>query len=159
MTLVLTILRATPSLNNFANLRRQPWRYPEIRRIWSRAIRDALLEARIAERRPLPWPRPPHERVHVRVTRYAPEHQWLDQDNLAGGLKPLLDALKAHELIADDTTKAIDLEPRQEVSPFTQPTRWTEIHLSLDPPLLRAEGASTTKGGAVMTCLSRTGGE
>lgn len=137
MTLVLTILKATPSLNAFANLRRQPWRYREIRRSWSRHLVDALLAARALDRQPLRWPRPPSERVTVRVTRYAPEHQWLDPDNLVGGLKPLLDALKAHEVIRDDTAKAIELEAHQAVSPHRQPARWTEIQLSLDPPVVR----------------------
>ena len=137
MTLTLTVLRATPSLNDFANIRRQPWRYRDIRRTWYRAVQDALIEARSATRVPLAWPRPPHVQVTVQVTRYAPAHQWLDPDNLAGGLKPVLDALKAHEVIADDTAKAIKLIPRQDVSPHQQPTRWTEIRLSLDPPILR----------------------
>lgn len=137
MTLRLVILKATPSLNAFANLRLQPWRYRELRRTWSRHLVDALLEARSLERHPLRWPRPPSERVTVRVTRYAPEHQWLDPDNLVGGLKPLLDALKVHEVIRDDTAKAIELEARQAVSPHRQPARWTEIRLTLDPPVLR----------------------
>lgn len=137
MTLVLTILKATPSLNDFANLRGQPWRYGELRRSWARHLVDALLEARVLERRPLRWPRPPQARVSVRVIRYAPEHQWLDPDNLVGGLKPLLDALKAHEVIADDAPQAIELDASQAVSPHRQPARWTEIRLSFDPPELR----------------------
>ena len=138
MTLVLTVLRATPSLNDFANLsRHRSWRYREIRRTWHRQVQDALLEARAATRVPLAWPRPPRERVTVHVTRYAPAHQWLDPDNLVGGLKPVLDALKAHAIIADDTAQAIALVACQDVSPHQQPTRWTEIRVSLDWPILR----------------------
>jgi hypothetical protein len=138
MTLVLTVFRATPSLNEFANLRRShAWRYRDLRRIWDRAIGDALLEARAAYRKPLTWPRPPEARVTVRVTRFAPAHHHLDPDNLTGGLKPLLDALKGHQVIADDTPKAIELEAVQAVSPVRQPQRWTEIRMSIEPPTLR----------------------
>ena len=97
---------------------------------------DHFLEARSQVRRPLAWPRPPHERVAIRVTRYAPAHHWLDPDNLTGGLKPVLDGLKAHALIANDTAKDITLETHQDVS-ATNLARWTEIRLSLDPPTLR----------------------
>ena len=135
MTLVLTVYRATPSLNEFHNLRTtQHWKYRDLRRLWDRAIGDALLEARAAYRKPLTWPRPPKARVTVRVTRFAPAHQHLDPDNLVGGLKPLLDALKGHEVIADDTAKAIELEAAQVVSPHRQPQRWTEVRLSFDAP-------------------------
>jgi len=135
MTLVLTVLRATPSLNDFANrYTAAPWKYRDTRRLWHRLVGEALLEARVAYREPLRWPRPPRDHVVVQVTRYAAAHQWLDPDNLTGGLKPVLDALKSHDVIADDTAKAIDLVARQDVSPHRQPTRWTEIRLSLDPP-------------------------
>jgi len=137
MTLTLTVYRATPSLNEFANLRRSnAWKYRSLRSAWHYAIGQALLEARSMSRRPLAWPRPPKERVSVRVTRYAPAHHWLDPDNLTGGLKPVLDALKAHEVIDNDTAKDVELEARQEVS-SSNVARWTEIRLSLDPPELR----------------------
>ena len=117
MTLTLTLDRATPSLNEFANIRRtNAWTYRRLRAAWNVAIGQALLEARSHDRRPLAWPRPPHERVLVRVIRYAPAHHWLDPDNLTGGLKPVLDGLKAHELVDNDTARDIDLEVRQAVS-------------------------------------------
>ena len=141
MMLTLQVPEATPSLNAFSNPSGRRWKYLRLRRHWKVAIKDALLEARAATRTPLAWPRPPKEFVLVQVTRYAPAHHWLDADNLAGGMKPLLDALKAHEVIADDAPTAIDLVPRQEVSPHAQPSRWTEIRLSIDPPLLREEHA------------------
>jgi len=138
MTLTLRIPHASPSMNDFANPHSSAkWKYRQLRRVWHKAITDALLEARVADRQPLRWPRPPREHVQVVVTRYAPEHQWLDPDNLRGGLKPVLDALKKHEVIVDDNAKAIELHDRQAVSPFAQPTRWTEIVLSIDPPMLR----------------------
>jgi hypothetical protein len=137
MTLTLTAYRATPSLNDFVNLRRSgKWKYAQLRKAWVEAIGTALLEARASSRRPLSWPRPPHERVTVRVIRYAPAHHWLDPDNLTGGLKPVLDALKAYKVIDNDTAKDVDLEVRQAVSD-TNLARWTEIRLSLDPPETR----------------------
>ena len=137
MTLSLTVYRATPSLNEFHNLRHSnAWKYRSLRKAWLDAIGQALLEARVEYRRPLPWPRPPKERVTIAITRHAPEHNWLDPDNLTGGLKPVLDALKAHELIANDTAKDIDLVVNQAISE-SNVSRWTAIRLSLDPPTLR----------------------
>jgi len=139
MTLTLTVYRATPSLNEFANVRRSnAWKYRSLRSAWHYDLGQALLEARSAVRRPLAWPRPPTARVAVCVTRYAPAHQWLDPDNLTGGLKPVLDGLKAHELIANDTAKDIDLVVNQATSE-TNLTRWTSIRLSLNPPPTREE--------------------
>jgi hypothetical protein len=138
MTLTLRIPRASPSLNDFSNPHRTgKWKYRQLRRLWHGAVKDAILEARVADRQPLRWPRPPKGLVYLVVTRYAPEHHWLDADNLAGGLKPVLDALKAFDVIDDDHTKAIELTTRQAVSPHAQPTRWTEIVLSIEPPMLR----------------------
>jgi hypothetical protein len=137
MTLTLTVYRATPSLNEFHNVRRsQQWKYRAMRKTWLEAIQVALIEARAESRRPLTWPRPPLERVQVCVTRYAPAHHWLDPDNLTGGLKPVLDSLKAHALIANDTSKDIDLVVNQAISE-TNLTRWTAIRLTLEPPTIR----------------------
>lgn len=138
MTLHLRIPRASPSLNDFANPHRTgKWKYRQLRRTWHAEVKDALLEARVAERQPLRWPRPPKDLVYIVVTRYAPAHHWLDPDNLIGGLKPILDALRAHDVIADDSPRAIELTAGQDVSPHAQPTRWTEIALSIEPPMLR----------------------
>lgn len=139
MRLDLHVYRATPSLNEFHNLRRaQQWKYRQLRRTWLHEIGVALLQARANYRVPLTWPRPPRARVRVEVTRYAPEHHWLDPDNLVGGLKPVLDALTAHEVIDDDTAAAIDLQATQRVSGSADyGPRWTEIRLSLDPPVVR----------------------
>lgn len=138
MTLTLHVYRATPSLNEFHNLRRsQQWKYRSLRRTWLHEVGVALLQARAHYLRPLPWPRPPKARVRIEVTRFAPAHHWLDPDNLVGGLKPVLDALKAHQVIDDDTAGAIDLQAAQRVSDYTYGPRWTQIRLSLDPPELR----------------------
>lgn len=137
MTLTLTVYRATPSLNAFANIRRtNAWKYRSLRAAWHYDLGQALLEARADYRRPLAWPRPPQERVEVRVTRYAPAHQWLDPDNLTGGLKPVLDGLKAHALIRNDRAQDIDLVVNQAISETTL-ARWTAIRLVLEPPVVR----------------------
>jgi hypothetical protein len=137
MTLTLTVYRATPSLNEFANIRlSNAWKYRSLRAAWHHDLGQALLAARADVRRPLAWPRPPKARVEVRVTRYAPAHHWLDPDNLTGGLKPVLDGLKAHAIIDNDTAKDIDLVVNQAISE-TNLARWTAIRLSLDPPDVR----------------------
>ncbi len=137
MTLDLTILATTPSLNHWANTTPAVarWKYRDLRQRWLRHVNDALLEARsqgvMATRF---WPRPPQTRVDVSVIRYAPPHHWLDEDNLTGGLKPLLDALKALELIRDDNPRAIALHVSQAVSPYQAPHRWSRVTLAVDHP-------------------------
>lgn len=61
---------------------------------------------------------PPYEvetrsetRIGVRITRRA--CQLLDDDNLYGGAKPLIDCLREFGLIPEDDTKTIKLECRQ----------------------------------------------
>lgn len=136
MTLTLTVLRVTPSLNEFANPGRAHWKYAHHRREWRRALTDALLEARAATRVPLRWPRPPRQHVTVRVTRLRPKG-WseLDVDNLYGGLKPVLDALKWHELIDDDKPACVTVTADQDISPDR--AQRTLIRLSIEPPILR----------------------
>lgn len=128
------VIRATPSLNTFANPRHgSRWRYTELRRTWHRAIAEALLDSGRAR---LWWPRPPDEHVTVDIVRARPQGRpALDVDNLYGGLKPVLDALKHHALIADDKPSAITLTARQAISPDRAPR--TEIRLSIEPPVLR----------------------
>ena len=129
MTIRLRVLMSTPSLNDWLNVR-QRWRYREIRRRWLRALRDAVLEERAAMgRKVLPWPRPPKARVQVHVVRYAPRAY--DDDNFRGGLKPVLDGLKALELIDDDGPTNIDVAAEQTRSPYRVPNTWTEITLTL----------------------------
>lgn len=137
MTLTLMVIRATPSLNAFSN---PGWTarfaYAKLRSAWRLAIQEALVDARVAERVPLRWPRPPKQLVTVEVIRYRVKgRSELDVDNLYGGLKPVLDALKFHELIDDDNPACITLTARQDISPDRAPR--TEIRLSLEPPQLR----------------------
>lgn len=136
MTLTLTVFRATPSMNAFANPGRAHWKYASLRREWRLALTDALLEARAATRVPLRWPRPPKQHVTVLVTRCRLRGQKeLDVDNLYGGLKFLLDALKRHELIDDDKPACVTVTADQDISPDSAPR--TIIRLSIEPPLLR----------------------
>lgn len=132
MTLRLRALISTPSLNDWSNVR-QRWRYREIRRRWERALQEAVLESRAdLGCRVLPWPRPPRSLVHVHVVRYAPRAY--DDDNFRGGLKPVLDGLKALQLIADDAPKNIQVTAEQRRSPYRVPETWTTITLTVDEP-------------------------
>jgi hypothetical protein len=131
----LRILRSTPSLNDWSNVR-QRWRYREIRRQWQRAISEAVLEAREQTgRKVLPWPRPPKGVVQIHVTRYAPRR--FDDDNFRGGLKPVFDGLKSLELIDNDGPANIEVTAEQVRSPYRVPATWTEIILRRDEPELR----------------------
>lgn len=57
----------------------------------------------------------PSERVRVEITRQG--GRTLDQDNLVGSVKILVDALRNVNLIRDDTPAAIDLIVRQQGGP------------------------------------------
>jgi hypothetical protein len=52
------------------------------------------------------------QRARLRITRCA--RRLLDQDNLYGGAKPLIDCLKSSGLIEDDSPEHIELIVRQE---------------------------------------------
>jgi hypothetical protein len=54
-------------------------------------------------------------RAHVRIKRFGT--RLLDDDNLRGGAKPLIDCLKEAGLIHDDSPKWIDLDVTQEQVP------------------------------------------
>lgn len=71
--------------------------------------------------------------MHVDVVRYAPRAY--DDDNFRGGLKPVLDGLKALQLIDNDGPKNIRVMAEQMQSPHRVPDTWTEITLRrLDDP-------------------------
>lgn len=109
-TLEFSHLPPTPSANVWVG--RPRYRYKAARRVWLRVLGQAYLVLRPRPR----WPRPPDGRVRVVVQRSAPSPRWLDHDNYLGGLKPLLDALTALELIRDDNPRAIELVATQEVA-------------------------------------------
>lgn len=127
--LVLRIPWATPSLNEVAN-RRSRFAYRATRARWMKRVSDAWLDAK-AEwgRGRAVWPRPPHGRVRVTVERFGRTEHALDADNMMGGLKPVLDALRALQLVDDDRHAAIDLVALQPRNPYRSPLMWTQITL------------------------------
>lgn len=66
------------------------------------------------------------ERAVVRIVRHA--CRLLDEDNLKGGVKPLLDCLKEAGLIEDDSPSAIELDVRQE-KVFNKDHERTELEI------------------------------
>ena len=54
-------------------------------------------------------------RITVRITRFGAK--LLDADNLAGGVKPILDALRYEKLIPEDNPRAIRLVVAQQKAP------------------------------------------
>lgn len=120
----------TPSLNEIAN-KRHRFAYRALRARWLARVGAAFLEARSEAGRPRVaiWLRPPRCRVRVTVERFGRMENALDLDNLLGGLKPVLDALRALELIDEDRHAAIDLVAAQPKNPFKTPTMWTRITL------------------------------
>lgn len=108
----LSVPEASPSLNAFAN-KRSPFVYPRLRGRWERLIRDAWYVAR-AEALVLSGFVPP-PRARLTVYRYSAAD--LDRDNLTGGLKPVLDALRRCGLIADDAPDVLALDVHQERAP------------------------------------------
>lgn len=127
MRLVLLLEGATPSLNEIVN-KRTRWAYRRHRARWLKRLSDAWLQARIAAGRgPEPWLRPPKALVRVTVERLTARENPLDDDNLIGGLKPLLDGLRKLHFIDDDNPRAITIvasQPKRE-GPGANMTRLT----------------------------------
>lgn len=127
--LVLRIPWATPSLNEIVN-RRNRWAYRLTKTRWMRRIADAYCEEKAARGRgPEIWLKPPKCRVRVTVERFTRQENALDADNLLGGLKPILDALRLQSLIDEDRAAAIELIARQPKNPHATPPMWTQITL------------------------------
>jgi len=82
-----------------------------------------------AGRGPALWRCPPRCRVRVTIERFARTENALDADNLVGGCKPVLDALRTLDLVDDDKHAAIELVTRQPKSPYQRPALWTQITL------------------------------
>lgn len=130
MTVTLEIPYASPSLNAIGLGRESRWRYRDVAKRWERKVTDAYYDARVkAGRQPGQrfWPMPPRTRVRVQIERITPG-PLLDDDNFRGGLKPVLDVLKAIRLIDDDKPGAIDVEAVQTLKDGAG--RWTLITLS-----------------------------
>lgn len=113
---ILQVPEATPSLNAFAN-RRSVYCYQRLRGHWERQLLDAWYIARSTSTRLVGFV--PPDRARLTVHRYA--SRALDPDNLVGGLKPVIDALRRLTLIADDDPASLTLEvlPMRAPAPAT----------------------------------------
>ncbi len=109
----LQTLEATPSLNAWAN-KRGPYRYGRLRGHWQSLLGHAWYVA-LSRRAITPAGFTPPARARLSITRESP--QQLDPDNLVGGLKPVIDALRRLRLIADDDPASLQLAVRQVRAP------------------------------------------
>lgn len=126
---MLRIPHPTPSANELVN-RRSRFAYKVTRARWQRRVSDAWFEAKEQRGRgPALWLRPPKCRVRVTVERFGRTENALDVDNMLGGLKPVLDALRKLELLDDDDAGALDLVATQPQHPGGTPLMWTRITL------------------------------
>lgn len=100
MTLSFELPMLTPTTNT---LLRMHWRTREnVNRAWR-----ILVVSKTGGRGRAGWPDPPPARVRATIVRSS--HQAVDHDNAIGGLKPLIDALKALRLIVDDGPAHLEL--------------------------------------------------
>ena len=100
--ITLCIPEASPSLNRLTG---KHWAYHHrLRRHWSMLILVAKNHANIGDWQAL-------EKAQVTVTREG--YKLLDTDNYFGGLKCLLDSLKDHHLIVDDSPDHLTLSAGQ----------------------------------------------
>jgi hypothetical protein len=98
----ITIPKASPSLNEING---HHWiRYRAHKRQWLDLIWIAKIDAGV-------YGMPMFERANVRIVRHGAK--LLDTDNLVGGVKPIVDSLRALGIIADDTPEHITLTVEQ----------------------------------------------
>lgn len=104
--IVLEIPRATPSLNA---TRWRHWRVAHREKsLWLQEVHFALCQyMNTVGRYELETP----DRARLTIERHG--QRLLDQDNLIGGFKSLIDALKVSRLIIDDDPAHLELVPRQ----------------------------------------------
>lgn len=119
--LVLEVPVVPKSLNAYMGRSRWAWRGEKAR--WVTRLSHAWLLAKV--RGAQPWPTPPPRPVRVTVERITPRADALDADNAHGACKPILDALRHLQLLADDTAAAITLTVLQPKQPKTRRTRIT----------------------------------
>lgn len=99
MTYTIRLAGETPSLNTILRWKSQGqhWRYSQLRDNWCLEVRARLNEQGIF------FTNSAHGKIHVHIERHCAGT--LDDDNLRGGCKPLLDALKKERAIFDDSPK------------------------------------------------------
>lgn len=96
--ITLQIPEPTPSLNEFTT---GHWsRYRSMRKHWSLLVMVAKNHASIGA-----WP--PFAKSKVTIVREGVK--LLDDDNLKGGCKPIIDSLRDHRLIVDDSPAHLEL--------------------------------------------------
>lgn len=101
--ITLTIPELSPSLNK--TLRLGHWsQHHKHRRHWAMLVLVAKSEARI-------WAVPLLKRAKVIIERRG--GRVMDQDNLVGGAKAIVDSLKDCGFIVDDKPKNVELDVRQ----------------------------------------------
>jgi hypothetical protein len=112
---VLWIEKMTPPSNNIL-LRMHRYAYKRLRDSWREVLVASLDAPRFAERQLLMASA--EEKVPMRIEILVFRSRLLDEDNLAGGVKPVLDALKTsqHGLgwIWNDSPEFLKLFVRQE---------------------------------------------
>lgn len=96
------------SLNaRVSNVGASRWRYAKERDTWSWLVRAARLKNQISAASGL--------RRRLTLTRiYANGQRQIDRDNLAGGAKPLVDAIVREGLLRDDSPTWLELHHDQE---------------------------------------------
>lgn len=106
MTVTWEIPRRCPTLNDWHG--GPPWKWRELRKTWLLEFPPATVHRALGRRR-------------VTVTRVypaTPGQRRFDPDNLKGGLKPILDALRKRGWLVNDSTKWCDVpEPQQKHGP------------------------------------------
>lgn len=100
--ITLQIPEASPSLNEFIKAH---WnKYSAMRRHWSMLVLVAKTEAAVGT--VVNWT--PYPKSRVRIIREG--LKLLDEDNLKGGTKPVIDGLRDQRLIIDDSPEHMVLE-------------------------------------------------
>lgn len=100
--ITLQIPEPTPSMNEFV---KGHWtKYRSMRRHWSMLVLVAKNQASVGA-----WP--PFPRTRVTILREGAK--LLDADNLHGGVKPIVDSLRDHHLIVDDSPEHLELTVTQ----------------------------------------------
>lgn len=101
-----------PSLNDrIVNAGAQRWRYKKERDAWHWAVKAARLNYQV----------PLATKLRRRVTLerlYNGRMRERDHDNLAGGMKPIVDALVLERIIAGDDPKSVEIHYAQTKGPL-----------------------------------------